>query len=675
MPLPAFVGLLSAAAPYIGSLLGLDGGDPSLAPNKPSPFMQNLNAQLRPQEGPLPATGIGPGMPVDTDGSYPQGQPTLAAIRANQSFLSMPPDIGSNHLDPSQLNWVNPDTGQSASQRNMATPPPVPSYEDFLKQYHSQALWNAIGKGPGQALGAIFGGVDAGAPAAYAELQRGAQQTESGRLGLAMPSLIGGLIDDVRTGKRDANFNLLQPQTQQSPGGMPQQMPQGMPIQGAAPQMPLGAMAPPQGMPQGAPGQTGPLAPPATPFPAGGVPPQPAAATQAPGNGVAGLLSAPPGMTPLSAMIMRMTDPVRYKAIVDGQAAPIRGGSYGPADASGNRSLFAPTEPGNPFQPNDPRWLQMQRLIDSQKAVVQNSARAAADKDITGFTQGNANRLEFGNLGYGGAPAGGIGSGRGPIPVAAPGPAGAMPQAAGTPGGAMPAGPGPIKTPQGTASPSLAEQPPIPQDAASLKAAIPDWQKKDAEMTSMPMIVQEPMQRLQTIADMFKLTETGQWATGKAQLGAMAKAAGISLPEGWTGDVTAVQTALHENSVKTLQTLKATTSRFTQLEFKTLAGNTEHPDLQPGANLQQLAEDVGTLQQQAALGKDWNTVGKMTGWRNPMAYEAAWSQHNPLPQFVAAAKDKIGPLKGMPGGPTDVPPTIDPAAARAELQRRGVTMP
>lgn len=219
------------------------------------------------------------------------------------------------------------------------------------------------------------------------------------------------------------------------------------------------------------------------------------------------------------------------------------------------------------------------------------------------------------------------------------------------PQGPIKSGPGgtePIKTAAGTTIPALKEQGQIPTDPAELRQALPAWQKTVTDWNSAIGPSQQAEQRLQTIAGAFKQIESGSLQTNKAQVAATLKALGIPISDKLLTDPSQVQLALHENYVETLQQLKASQPRFSQMEFKALSQNKEHPDLQPGANLQMLAEDIGTLRQSRDLPSDF-TAAKTSGWVNPQSFEQAWLKQNPLSGYVERAKKEIGPLKGMPG--------------------------
>lgn len=219
------------------------------------------------------------------------------------------------------------------------------------------------------------------------------------------------------------------------------------------------------------------------------------------------------------------------------------------------------------------------------------------------------------------------------------------------PQGPIKPGPGitePIKTAAGTVIPPLKEQGPVPTNPAQLKESLPAWQKKETDWNASLAPAQQAEQRLQTIANTFKAIETGSFSSHKAAFAAGLKAIGVPIEKLNMDDPAKVQLALHENYVETLQQLKATTSRFTQMEFRVLSENKEHPDLQPSANLQMLGEDIGSLRQARDLPTDF-TAAKGHGWVNPQSFEQSWLKANPLSGYVDKVKGEIGPLKGMPG--------------------------
>lgn len=205
-----------------------------------------------------------------------------------------------------------------------------------------------------------------------------------------------------------------------------------------------------------------------------------------------------------------------------------------------------------------------------------------------------------------------------------------------------------LTTTHGTLVPPLTEQAPLPKSPAEAEAKVGAWQKTQEGWQAGLQPGYQAEQRLQTIANVFKTMQTGWGAEQKAQASAMLKSIGINLPESVLGDPAKTQLAIHENYVETLQQLKASTPRFTQMEFKALSQNKEHPDLQPEANLQMLSEDIGQLRQARDLPRDFVTA-QQHGWRDPQSFEQAWLRQNPLKGYVDSVRKEIGPLKGMPG--------------------------
>lgn len=204
------------------------------------------------------------------------------------------------------------------------------------------------------------------------------------------------------------------------------------------------------------------------------------------------------------------------------------------------------------------------------------------------------------------------------------------------------------RTDHGTILPPLSDQAPLPRTPAEAKGAVESWQKTRDSWNTALQPGYEAEQRLNTIAKAFKAIETGSFATQKADIAAALKSFGINLPN--TNDPAQVQLALHENYIETIQQLKAASTRWTQMEFKALSANREHPDIQPAANLQMLAEDIGTLRQSRDMARDF-TEAQRNGWRDPQSFQAAWMRSNPLSGYVQYAKTEIGPLKGMAGAP------------------------
>jgi hypothetical protein len=214
-----------------------------------------------------------------------------------------------------------------------------------------------------------------------------------------------------------------------------------------------------------------------------------------------------------------------------------------------------------------------------------------------------------------------------------------------------------LTTTHGTLIPALTDQAPMPKTPAEAEPRVGAWQKTQEGWNASLQPGYQAEQRLNTIANVFKTMQTGYGAEQKAQVASLLKSIGVTLPGDVLGDPAKVETAIHENYVETLQQLKASTPRFTQMEFKALSENKEHPNLQPAANLQMLSEDIGQLRQSRDLPRDF-VEAQQHGWRDPQSFEQAWLRQNPLKGYVDKVRGEIGPLKGMPGNEAGAQPAF-----------------
>ena len=222
-----------------------------------------------------------------------------------------------------------------------------------------------------------------------------------------------------------------------------------------------------------------------------------------------------------------------------------------------------------------------------------------------------------------------------------------------------------LTTTHGTLVPPLTDQGQLPKTPAEAKPAVDTWRKTQDGWQSGLQPGYQAEQRLNTIAQTFKTMQTGYGAEQKAQVASLLKSIGVNLPESIMADPAKVETAIHENYVETLQQLKASTPRFTQMEFKALSENKEHPNLQPAANLQMLSEDIGQLRQSRDLPRDF-VEAQQHGWRDPQSFEQAWLRQNPLKGYVDKVRGEIGPLKGMPGNEGGAQPAFPGAAPQGQ---------
>jgi hypothetical protein len=225
------------------------------------------------------------------------------------------------------------------------------------------------------------------------------------------------------------------------------------------------------------------------------------------------------------------------------------------------------------------------------------------------------------------------------------------------------------QTDRGTRLPPVAAQAPLPKSPAELKPAIEAWQKTTNDWNASLAPGYQAEQRLNSIAKAFKTFESGSFATERGNVAAALKSAGLDNLSQLVlkGDPAQVQLALHENYLETIQQLKAASQRWTQMEFKAISANREHPNIQPAANLQMLSEDIGTLRQGRDLTNDFN-LGRRNGWRDPHSFQAEWLKENPLSEYVDRTKKEIGPLKGMEGARTKGAQSAIPSTAIDHLR-------
>lgn len=351
----------------------------------------------------------------------------------------------------------------------------------------------------------------------------------------------------------------------------------------------------------------------------------------------------------------------------------MNGGTGGYRIAFKNPSLpegydFKIDDAGNPIAFPVTGALEGIGNVQSIKSTAEQRAALVKDKALKSYEYG----LEYGQ------PAPGASSGAPPaassfaVPqvgaaLGAPGPRvqsaggdylrvanGAGPSAAGTPDA-------PLKTAQGTIIPPLSSAAPIPTASKELDSRIPEWNKTQTDWAkALPStIVAE--QRALAIADALKKTESGAFATEKANIKASLHAVGIDLPDDTFGSPAQVETALKDNFSSVLEQIKAFSSRPAAAEVTLGQKNFSNPNLQPEANLNIIAQTVGQMRWERALMNDFKSAKSM-GWRDPQDFQQAWLQlpENALQGFIDRAKSEIGPLKGMPGGPGSAA-TFDPS--------------
>jgi hypothetical protein len=360
---------------------------------------------------------------------------------------------------------------------------------------------------------------------------------------------------------------------------------------------------------------------------------------------------------------------------------------HGAWKAAGFESVKGGERPGSPMYLLDPysgrysigaQYPRMGegQILNPNTGQVMNIGQAAATQEQLRAGQ-VANVLKYGAMyGFGGPPAGGAGASAPAPSTSAPSPtttpaqtpaspaSGAAgepakpPKAAATPPAAAAPSPAPAAAAEAPTSsagvkppapgftlpprrpsiiPPVSEQgPPLPP--AALEAKKEAWANRTNAWTDAIRPASIAEQQMASIAEAFKQIQTGAWQTNKAEFAARLYAiTGFDLSKQLGTNMAAVEQALHENYKQTLQTLKQATPRFAQQEFRVLSEKSESPNIQPGANLTMLSEDLATVRRAQELPSSW-VRARAQNWYDPETYEAKWNDANPLSRDVAQAR-------------------------------------
>lgn len=188
--------------------------------------------------------------------------------------------------------------------------------------------------------------------------------------------------------------------------------------------------------------------------------------------------------------------------------------------------------------------------------------------------------------------------------------------------------------------------------------------------------------RYKSMANAFKLSESGRTAEALAAWAAFAESYGMQdvARRITNNDPAAVELIQKEAPNLVLETLSAANPRFAQSEFLSLKDQgTPSPDKLPRTNFAMVSDGLAVLERQKAFAQDWQ-LAQQEGWRSPSAFWNAWSQANPMSQFQLAARRQLGNFKGMdlpaanewtPGAIYVAPTRMPPEQAEA-LAKRGV---
>lgn len=158
---------------------------------------------------------------------------------------------------------------------------------------------------------------------------------------------------------------------------------------------------------------------------------------------------------------------------------------------------------------------------------------------------------------------------------------------------------------------------------------------------------------LRTLAQMYKLTMSNEWAEGKAELAANLKALSSTLSIPLTvskdvfGDPAAIQAAIKSQMKQTFEIAGQFTNRITNMEMTSAQRALSNPDLQPAANFKIVTGGIASLERGMSMQNGW-AKAQAQGWRNPLAYEDAWFRANPLDAWQESVTRRAGNFAGMP---------------------------
>ena len=200
------------------------------------------------------------------------------------------------------------------------------------------------------------------------------------------------------------------------------------------------------------------------------------------------------------------------------------------------------------------------------------------------------------------------------------------------------------------ANPMVAKQP------AFIEAQQAEIAKGDAEMTEQFKTRQLSLQRLQALNEIQQRFQTGTWASDKANLVGMARAAGFSVGDTDTADPAAFQEFVKNATANIFNDAKAAGGRLLVTELEGLKQANANPDLQPEANKAIIGQGIGVINYEDAHFREY------MAWRdkNPYAtatqianqFEVPWQKANPVKSFVEAAGKDVT-AKGIPVPPPD----------------------
>jgi hypothetical protein len=181
------------------------------------------------------------------------------------------------------------------------------------------------------------------------------------------------------------------------------------------------------------------------------------------------------------------------------------------------------------------------------------------------------------------------------------------------------------------------------------------WVQRKAELGAAVNGNIAAEQRLNAMAQAFKLTPSGTLAGVKADAAALLKAVGIKPPAN-LGDPAAAQQILHDNVLAVFSMIKPFVGgRVAQAEINRLADALPNIGLQPEANLSILAQLQGLIKYNRDLYHALSQASK-TGPVDPNDFEIGFNEKHPLQGYVDKAQGNIGTLAGGQTSAAAAPP-------------------
>lgn len=176
--------------------------------------------------------------------------------------------------------------------------------------------------------------------------------------------------------------------------------------------------------------------------------------------------------------------------------------------------------------------------------------------------------------------------------------------------------------------------------------------KKEGEWSGKSDDLDRQIQSERSLANLLKLTQSGQWGNARAEAGAqiseIRRQLGMDphIDETKWGNPAAAQGIVKETIAAAMESMRSLTSRWTQQELAQKMKTITNPDSQPETNFGILSKSLGYQERERQMIQSWPSA-QQAGWKNRVAYEQNWLAKNPADVWVDSAARRIGNLRGM----------------------------